>query len=55
MTRKVITVSPNAELGEIATLLERHSIKRVPVVEGGKLIGIISRANLLQGDDKGKG
>jgi CBS domain-containing protein len=49
MTRKVITVPPNAELAEIAALLERHSIKRVPVVEGGRLIGIISRANLLQG------
>jgi CBS domain-containing protein len=46
MTRKVITVSPNAELAEIAALLERHSIKRVPVVEGGTMIGIISRANL---------
>lgn len=47
MTRKLITVSPSASLSEIATLLEKHGIKRVPVVERGKLRGIVSRANLL--------
>jgi chaperonin GroL len=45
----VVTVPPDAELGDIVSLLERHSIKRVPVVENGKLVGIVSRANLLQG------
>lgn len=49
MTRNVVTVPPDAELGDIASLLERHSIKRVPVLENGKLVGIVSRANLLQG------
>jgi CBS domain-containing protein len=49
MTRELVTVPPDSELGDIVSLLERHSIKRVPVVENGKLVGIVSRANLLQG------
>ena len=48
MTRDVITASPQATLGDIAELLERNRIKRVPIVEKGKLVGIVSRANLLQ-------
>ena len=35
-------------LSEIATLFERNGIKRVPVVKDGKLVGIVSRANLIQ-------
>ncbi|SDY48644.1 CBS domain-containing protein [Citreimonas salinaria] len=50
MTRDVSSVAPETPLGEIARLLERKRIKRVPVVdETGRLVGIISRANLLQG------
>jgi len=48
MTRKVITASPEASLGELADLLERNCIKRVPVVKNSKVVGIVSRANLLQ-------
>ncbi len=48
MTRPVITVKPDTPLGELASLLEKHRIKRVPVVEGGKIVGIVSRANLVQ-------
>ena len=49
MTRNVFTVSENTPLNEIAGLLERHHIKRVPVISDGKLAGIVSRANLLHG------
>jgi len=49
MTRDVITVSEDASLHDIAALLEKHRIKRVPVTRDGKLSGIVSRANLLQG------
>ena len=49
MTRNVITVEEDTPLNEIAELLERHHIKRVPVLKDGKLTGIVSRANLLQG------
>jgi CBS domain-containing protein len=48
MTRRVITVAPDTSLGEIATLLEKNGIKRVPVVKDGKVVGIVSRANLVQ-------
>lgn len=49
MTRAVVTVSEDTPLGEIATLLEEHRIKRVPVVRDGKVVGVVSRANLLHG------
>jgi CBS-domain-containing membrane protein len=50
MTRTVISVTPETPLGEIARLLERKRIKRVPVLDdAGRLVGIISRANLVQG------
>jgi CBS-domain-containing membrane protein len=49
MTRNVVTVEEDAGLGDIASLLEEKHIKRVPVVRDGKLVGIVSRANLLQG------
>jgi CBS domain-containing protein len=48
MTTHVITASPETSLPEIATLLETNRIKRVPIVKNGKLVGIVSRANLLQ-------
>jgi len=41
MTRNVVTAKPDTPLGEIAGLLERNRIKRVPIVEGGKLVGIV--------------
>lgn len=48
MTRQVVTVSPDTPLGELASLLDKHRIKRVPVVKDGKIVGIVSRANLIQ-------
>jgi len=48
MTPDVISVTDTAELAEIAMLLETKRIKRVPVVRDGKLVGIVSRANLVR-------
>jgi CBS domain-containing protein len=48
MTRDVVSVSDTAELADIAVLLETKRIKRVPVVRDGKLVGIVSRANLVR-------
>jgi CBS domain-containing protein len=48
MTRDVVTASPDAPLSTIANLLEKNAIKRVPIVQDGKVVGIVSRANLLQ-------
>jgi CBS domain-containing protein len=48
MTTNVVTVQPGTSLGEVAGILETRHIKRVPVVEAGRLVGIVSRANLVQ-------
>ncbi len=48
MTTGVITIGEDTLLPEIARLLENNRIKRVPVVADGKVVGIVSRANLLQ-------
>jgi len=48
MSTDVVSASEDTALGEIATLLERHRIKRVPILRGGKLVGIVSRSNLIQ-------
>jgi CBS domain-containing protein len=48
MTRNVVTATADTPLSTIANLLEKNAIKRVPIVEEGKVIGIVSRANLLQ-------
>jgi CBS domain-containing protein len=49
MTKRVVTASPDMPLSKLASLLNRHKIKRVPIVnEAGELVGIVSRANLVQ-------
>ncbi len=48
MTRDVICVGPGTTLDAIADLMEKHRIKRVPVVQERTLVGIVSRANLLR-------
>lgn len=49
MTANPLCVAENTPLHTIARMLEKHHIKRVPVLREGKLVGIVSRANLLQG------
>lgn len=48
MTREVVTIGEDTPIAEIAALLDRHRIKRVPVLREGRVVGIVSRANLLQ-------
>jgi len=48
MTRDVISVTDMTELADVAMLLETKRIKRVPVLRDGKLVGIVSRANLVR-------
>jgi CBS domain-containing protein len=48
MTRKPITAAPDTSINAIALLLEKHAIKRVPILDHGNLVGIVARANLLQ-------
>lgn len=48
MTTDAVTVQPETQLGEVAGILETRRIKRVPVTNAGRLVGIVSRANLVQ-------
>lgn len=48
MSRPVVTVRGDTPLAEIVVLMESQGIKRVPVLEGGRLVGIVSRADLLR-------
>jgi CBS-domain-containing membrane protein len=48
MTSPPVTVRRSTPLHEIARLLEKHRIKRVPVLEAGRLVGIVSRADLVR-------
>jgi predicted transcriptional regulator len=48
MTKAVRTAAPTTPLEAIATTLEEHGFKRLPVVADGKLVGIVSRADLLR-------
>ena len=48
MSRKVITATEDTPLSAIAGILERYRIKRVPILDDNKLVGIVSRANLIQ-------
>ncbi len=48
MTAEVRSVSEDAPLEEVVHLMERYRIKRVPVLSGRNLVGIITRANLLR-------
>ena len=49
MTREIHRAREDTPLEEIAVLLERHRIKRVPIERDGKLVGLVSRANLIHG------
>lgn len=48
MSTDMITAREDTSVSEIAALLERHRIKRVPIVNDGKVVGIVSRSNLMQ-------
>ncbi|MFY9313964.1 MAG: CBS domain-containing protein [Burkholderiales bacterium] len=48
MTRPAVCVAPEAPLAEVVRLMERGKVKRLPVVADGKLVGIVTRADLLR-------
>ena len=48
MTRNVVTITPEATIGEAARVMGRRNVKRLPVVDlDGELVGIISRADVV--------
>ena len=48
MTVDVITVAASAPLEEVVETMEKHRIKRLPVVENNRVIGVVSRSDLLR-------
>lgn len=49
MSPEVISVGTETSLSHVAQILEANNIKRVPVVEGERLVGLVSRADILRG------
>jgi CBS domain-containing protein len=47
MSAPLVTVGEDTSTGDIARLLTAHQVKRVPVVRDGRIVGVVSRANLL--------
>lgn len=48
MTQPALSVAADTPLAEVVRLMERHRVKRLPVVEGGKLVGLLTRTDLLR-------
>ena len=48
MSEDVVSVTPRDSLPEVIRLMEHHHVKRLPVIEAGRLVGIVSRANLVR-------
>lgn len=49
MTKNVVTAEEQTSLADIAALMQRHRVKRIPILREGRIVGIVSRANLIQG------
>jgi len=54
MSKKVISVAEETPVEEIAQLMTRHKIKRLPVMKGDKVVGIVSRADIVNAIAMGK-
>jgi len=55
-SRETVSVSPDQDLDEALRLLARHQVRRLPVVEGDRLVGIVAQADVArEGDDRKTG
>jgi CIC family chloride channel protein len=48
MTPRPITVLPDAPLSDVLYLLNRYQLSRLPVIQGQKLVGIITRTDIIR-------
>ena len=48
MTTNIVFFGPNAELAEMVQSFSRQHLRRVPIVDGGKVVGIVSRRDILR-------
>lgn len=54
MSKKIISVGEQTPVEEIAQLMTTHAIKRLPVMNGEKVVGIVSRADIVSAIAQGK-
>ncbi|MEA2644446.1 MAG: hypothetical protein QOG08_1472 [Chloroflexota bacterium] len=52
--REVTTVGPDEPIDRVAELMRKKAIRRVPVVEGGNLVGVVSLGDLAKSMDEGE-
>ena len=52
MTKDLITINPDNTLEEAADLMVNHGIKKLPVIEGGRLVGIVTATDLIAYENK---
>lgn len=48
MSRKVVSIGPEDTVFDAASLMDKHDVNRLPVIENGKLIGIVARADIIK-------
>lgn len=48
MSREVVSIAPDASVYDVATVMADSSVNRVPVIEAGRLVGIITRADVVK-------
>ena len=48
MTRQVLGVSPDQPLAEVASLMANQDVDRVPVVQEGRLVGFLTRGDIVR-------
>jgi CBS domain-containing protein len=48
MTEDVVTIGPEEDVETLATLMEKRKVNPIPVVEAGRLVGIVSRADVVR-------
>lgn len=48
MVRDVVTATPNTPVGELVALLVQNDFKRIPIIEGKMLVGIVTRADIIK-------
>ena len=48
MTKHILSVEPESHIVKVATLMEQHKIKKMPVIDDGHLVGLITQTDLLK-------
>jgi CBS domain-containing protein len=48
MTRQVLCVAPEQSLADVAALMTNKDVERVPVVRGGRLVGFLTRGDIVR-------